>query len=211
VGSASRVDGAAQPVQGGRPKRGRPGYDAERLLSVAVKVFTERGYDGTTMDDLSAALGISKSSIYHHVSGKKELLSWALNRALDRLEAAIDDIQRLGVPPIARLEAAVRSSVQVLLAELPFVTLLLRVRGNTDIERSALARRRKIDTEFAGMVAAAQGAGELRADVDPQLVARLVFGTVNSLIEWYRPRRGLGSDELVTAVCVMVFDGLRVR
>jgi len=211
VGSPLPVVGQAQPGAGRRPKRGRPGYDAERLLSVAVKVFIERGYDGTTMDDLAAALGISKSSIYHHASGKKELLSWALDRALDRLEAVIGEIERLGAPPITRLDAAVRSSVRVLLDELPFVTLLLRVRGNTDIERSALARRRKIDAEFAGMVTAAQDAGELRADVDPQLVARLVFGAVNSLVEWYRPRRGIGADELVNALCAMVFDGLRLK
>ncbi|HET8588606.1 MAG TPA: helix-turn-helix domain-containing protein, partial [Nakamurella sp.] len=50
-----------------RARRGRPGYDADALLEVAVRVFTERGYDGATMDDLAAALGITKSSIYHHV------------------------------------------------------------------------------------------------------------------------------------------------
>ncbi len=198
-----------------RPKRGRPGYDAEQLLAVAVKVFTERGYDGTTMDDLSVALGISKSSIYHHVSGKQELLSSALDRALDGLEKALGDA--VGPAPeadagsIARLEAGVRSSVRVLVTELPYVTLLLRVRGNTDVERTALARRRRIDAQFAELVAAAQRAGELRKDVAPQLVARLVFGTVNSLVEWYRPRRGVGPDALVDAVCAMVFDGLRPR
>lgn len=203
---------------GQRPRRGRPGYDAQRLLSVAVRVFTERGYDGTTMDDLSSALGISKSSIYHHVSGKEELLSRALDRALDGLEKALRETVRRApdantgdIAPIARLEAGVRSSVRVLVAELPFVTLLLRVRGNTDVERSALARRRRIDAEFAELVAAAQRAGELRTDVAPQLVARLVFGTVNSLVEWYRPRRGIGTEPLVDAVCTMVFDGLRPR
>ncbi len=192
-------------------RRGRPGYDAESLLTAAVAVFTERGYDGTTMDDLAVALGISKSSIYHHVSGKKELLSRALDRALDSLETALRVAADDGIDPVSRLAAAVQSSVRVLVTELPFVTLLLRVRGNTDVERSALLRRRKIDAEFAGMVAAAQQAAEIRTDVDPQLVARLVFGTVNSLIEWYRPRRGISAEQLVDAVCAMVFDGLRVR
>ncbi|MGI8418634.1 MAG: TetR/AcrR family transcriptional regulator [Nakamurella sp.] len=203
---------------GQRAKRGRPGYDAEQLLAVAVKVFTERGYDGTTMDDLSVALGISKSSIYHHVSGKEELLSRSLDRALDGLENALRETVRPtsnadagDIASIARLEQGVRSSVRVLVAELPFVTLLLRVRGNTDVERSALARRLRIDAEFAELVAAAQRAGELRADAAPQLVARLVFGSVNSLVEWYRPRRGVGTDALVDAVCAMVFDGLRPR
>ena len=64
-------------------RRGRPGYDLESVLQVAVEVFNERGYDGTSMEDLSKRLGIAKSAIYHHVSGKEELLRMALDRALD--------------------------------------------------------------------------------------------------------------------------------
>jgi AcrR family transcriptional regulator len=192
-----------------RARRGRPGYDADALLTVAVRVFTERGYDGTTMDDLAAALGITKSSIYHHVSGKKEILKRALDRALDALEAVLAAARSRPEPPERRLERVVRDSVGVLMAELPSVTLLLRVRGNTDVERAALARRRRIDAELADMVRDARDAGALRADVDPALVARLVFGTVNSLVEWYRPRPGAGPEQVADALCAMVFDGLR--
>ena len=72
-------------------RRGRPGYDRESLLRVAVKVFNERGYDGTSMDDLSKRLGITKSAIYYHVSSKDELLQLAVDHALDGLFAAADE------------------------------------------------------------------------------------------------------------------------
>ncbi len=52
----------------GRP--GRPGYDLDSLLAVAVKVFNGKGYDGTSMEVLAKRLGISKSAIYYHVSGR---------------------------------------------------------------------------------------------------------------------------------------------
>ena len=71
-------------------RRGRPGYDLESLLAVAVEVFNERGYDGTSMEDLSRRLGIAKSAIYHHVTGKEELLRLALDRALGGLFAVAD-------------------------------------------------------------------------------------------------------------------------
>ena len=61
-------------------RRGRPGYDLASVLAVAVELFNERGYDGTSMRDLAARLGIAKSAIYHHVTGKEELLSLALDR-----------------------------------------------------------------------------------------------------------------------------------
>ena len=68
-------------------RRGRPGHDLASVLAVAVELFNERGYDGTSMRDLAARLGIAKSAIYHHVAGKEELLSLALDRALDGLAA----------------------------------------------------------------------------------------------------------------------------
>jgi AcrR family transcriptional regulator len=96
-------------------RRGRPGYDLESLLAVAVTVFNERGYDGTSMEDLSRRLGISKSSIYYHVDSKEQLLALALDRALDGLFSVADGVlAAAGLPAIERLELLVRGSVRVL-------------------------------------------------------------------------------------------------
>jgi AcrR family transcriptional regulator len=193
------------------PRRGRPGYDLESLLAVAVKLFNERGYDGTSMEDLSRKLGITKSAIYHHVPSKAELLRLATGRALDSLFAEADQLAAVEGRAIDRLEHLVRGSVVVLAQQLPFVTLLLRVRGNTAVERDALARRREFDHLVAGLVTEAAAEGDLRADVDPAVAARLLFGMVNSLIEWYRPRGAAAAEHLADTVVTVAFDGLRVR
>jgi AcrR family transcriptional regulator len=192
-------------------RRGRPGHDLESVLRGAVKVFNERGYDGTSMEDLSRELGITKSAIYHHVTSKEELLRLAVNRALDGLFALLDDVALVKGPAMTRLEELARRSVLLLVAELPFVTLLLRVRGNTRAERAALARRREFDAAVARLVTQARDEGDLRPDVDPALVARLLYGTINSLVEWYRPRQGAQSADLAETVVAVAFDGLRVK
>jgi AcrR family transcriptional regulator len=191
------------------PRRGRPGYDVESLLQVAVKLFNERGYDGTSMEDLSRKLGITKSAIYHHVPSKEELLRLAVDRALDALFAVAAETAQLDGRAIDRLEHLVRGSVLVLTERLPFVTLLLRVRGNTKVERAALARRREFDRLVTDLVKQAEAEGDVRPDVDPAVTARLVFGMVNSLVEWYRPRRGSSATEVADAVCKVAFEGLR--
>lgn len=196
----------------GRPsRRGRPGYDKESLLQVAVKVFNERGYDGTSMDDLSKKLGITKSAIYYHVASKDELLQLAVDRALDGLFAAAEEAMDKEGRAVERLEHLIRSSVAVLVDRLPFVTLLLRVRGNTAVERRALARRREFDHLVSELVAQAAAEGDIRPDVDPAVTGRLLFGMVNSLIEWYKPRGGMKRDELAQAVCDIAFGGLRAH
>ncbi|MFF5405354.1 TetR/AcrR family transcriptional regulator [Streptomyces misionensis] len=188
----------------------RDTYTPETLLSVAVQVFNQRGYDGTSMEHLSRAAGISKSSIYHHVSGKEELLRRAVSRALDGLFAILEEPGAGEGRPVDRLEHVVRRMVEVLIAELPYVTLLLRVRGNTATERWALERRRDFDHRVADLLKAAAADGDVRADVEMRLVTRLVFGMINSIVEWYRPdARGATGREVADAVVRLVFSGLR--
>jgi len=201
----------AATAEGGPPRRGRPGYDLESVLRAAVEVFNERGYDGASMEDLSRRLGIAKSAIYHHVSGKEELLRMALDRALDGWAEAAERAAQLDAPAIERLEMLVRGIVAVLETRLPYVTLLLRVHGNTEVERAALERRRSFDRLVASLVEQAERDGDVRADVDPKVTARLLSGMINSVVEWYRPGRSAAQVSLADAVCAIAFDGLRVQ
>ena len=202
-------DGASAPARrGGNGRAGRVAYDLDAVLSVAVQAFNERGYDATSMGTLAERLGTSKSAIYYHVSGKEELLRLALERALGNLERLLDEPDP-AASALDRLERVLRGAVRVLVAELPFVTLLLRLRGNTEVEREALARRREFDHAVARLVEEAVADGALRSDVDARTATRLLFGMVNSLVEWYRPGGGLGADQLADAVVAMAFDGLR--
>ena len=92
--------------------------------------------------------------------------------------------------------------------KLPFVTLLLRLRGNTDMERDALARRRDFDHRVAALIEAAQQDGSLRKDMDARTITRLLFGTINSIVEWYKPGGSLSAGRLADDVIAMVFTGL---
>ncbi|TDE55962.1 TetR/AcrR family transcriptional regulator [Nonomuraea mesophila] len=188
----------------------RRGHDPESVLSIAVGVFNERGYDGTSMEDLARALGVTKSAIYYHVPGKEQLLARALDRALDGLSEMVADERAASGPAIERLEWVVRQSVRILVDRLPYVTLLLRVRGNSRTEQAALERRREFDAFISRLVKEAAAEGSIRPDVDPALVTRLLFGTVNSIADWYQPLRGASSDDVADALLKMAFNGLRV-
>jgi AcrR family transcriptional regulator len=194
------------------PRRGRPGHDQETVMRRAIDVFNQRGYDGTSMEDLARELGFTKSAIYHHVPSKSHLLEAALNEGLSALSRVIDEARAsdAGSTAYERLRSAVTESVVVLVDHLPAVTLLLRVRGNSAIELDALRRRRKIDADLAALVRDAVDEGSLRADIDPDLISRLLFGMVNSLIEWYKPEGPQDAHAVARAVATLAFDGLTV-
>ena len=191
------------------PRRGRPGYDRETLLAVCVDVFNRYGYDATSMGMLSKHLGISKSAIYHHVESKEEILGQALDRALDALEAVFAEVLASDSGPVVKLERILDGSVRVLVAQMPYVTLLLRLRGNSEVEEAALQRRRTLTRNLEDLVREAQELGELRSDISGKSAPRLVLGMVNSIVDWYQPGRSGTVDQLAATVVTMVFAGLR--
>ena len=191
-------------------KRGRPGYDQRAILEIAVDAFNEFGYDATSMGVLASRLSLSKSAIYHHFASKEELLELALNEALDALEGVLQDKESRSGRAIDRLAHVLRGAVEVLAARLPFVTLLLRVRGNTVVERHALERRRAFDRAVSALVVEARDEGSLRSDIDPRIVTRLLFGMVNSIVEWYRPEGAEDPAHLADDVLAVALDGLRM-
>lgn len=189
---------------------GRPGYDQETILRRAVELFNRQGYEATSVNDLATELGLSKSAIYHHVESKEQLLRAALDEALDGLETVIRKAHasRDVSSAEARLRAAIHDSVRVLTAHLPAVTLLLRVRGNSPAELDALARRRAIDDALTTLVRETMDEGSVRTDLPPDIVSRLLFGMVNSLVEWYRPDGRVGAERVAEVLTHLAFDGL---
>ena len=202
---------AASPADAAAPRRGRgrPGYDQETVLRRAIDLFNRQGYDATSVTDLANELGLSKSAVYHHVSSKSDLLEQALDEALDSLDDALTAARTApDASAYTRLRLAVTGSVQTLMDNLPAVTLLLRVRGNSELEEKALARRRAIDDALAQMVRDAVDEGALRADIPPELISRLLFGQVNSLTEWVRLDGRYDAARLAEAITAIAFDGL---
>lgn len=190
------------------PRRGRPGYDRDQVVAVSVQVFNEQGYDATSVADLAARLGLTKSALYHHVDSKESILRLALDDALGALHATLDAALEAHDTGIDRLRQVVRDAVALLTGKLPQVTLLLRVRGNSVVERAALERRRVFDHRVTALVEQAQREGGITRDLDAGVVTRLVFGMINSLTEWYRPGGDLMPEALAEDVLRLTLRGL---
>lgn len=195
----SAVQGAA---------RGRPGYSREDVIRAAVRAFTARGYDATSMDNVASELGISKSALYHHISSKEEILELTVVQALSRLEAVAEEMAAADVSAGERVRGLLRGSIEVLCSDPKSVALLLRLRGNSEVERGALERRRTLTRSVVPLVEAAQEEGAIRSDIEAPLLTRMIFGMINSTSDWYEPEGRLGAEELASAFESVVFGGL---
>jgi len=183
-------------------------YDIDSVTDVAFHVFAERGYDATSMDDVARAAGITKASIYHHVPSKEALLARGLNRALAALFSVLDEPEASTGTARARLAAIVRRVAEITMSLRAEVSVLFRVRGNSQTERDAMERRRAFDARITDLVREAQAGGEIRRDIEAALVVRLVFGMSNSVVEWYRPDGRTPAAMIAQAIEGIAFFGV---
>jgi AcrR family transcriptional regulator len=196
----------------GRPSlQERAPYDVEGVIDIALDLFSAQGYDATSMADLAHAIGIGKSSIYHHIKGKEQILALALARGLDALSGVLDEVAANEGPARDRLRHIIGRAVEVQATHLREVTLLLRLRGNGDVERQGLQQRRELDNRFADLIRRAQKEHSVRRDVAPVILTRLVFGMVNSLTEWYRPDGPVSAQDMADTVLTVLFEGVTVN
>jgi AcrR family transcriptional regulator len=185
-------------------------HDSDSIVRIAFSLFRERGYDATTIDQVAVRAGVTKAAIYYHVAGKEQILLNGVTRALDALFAVLEDprVTAESASPISRLEQILRAAVEVELDHLDEVTVLLRLRGNTPVEREVMKRRREFDDAVAHVVEDAVERGEARDDLDPHIAARLIFGMANSLTEWIRPAGPVPRERIVEAVVGIARRGL---
>ncbi|APT83650.1 TetR family transcriptional regulator [Corynebacterium ammoniagenes DSM 20306] len=187
--------------------RGRPGYSRDDVIDAAVREFNQRGYEATSMGHVASVLGISKSALYHHISSKEGILELAVTRAQDALDAVLQEAAESDMSAGEKVRALIRGSIEVLCADQESVTLLLRLRGNSEVEKHALQRRRELTRRVIPLIDAAQVAGEVRSDLDTGVLTRLMFGTVNSVVEWYEPGGRLSPGEIARHAEVLLFGG----
>jgi AcrR family transcriptional regulator len=193
----------------GRPPLSeREPYDTERLTDVALELFKERGYDATSMADIAGAAGIQKSSLYHHVHGKEELLSRGVNRALDALFEVLDEPLASTGPAVDRLRYVLARAIEIEVGHLAETTVLVRLRGNTELERSVLERRQIFDAAVAQLVGRAQDEASIRRDIDPALATRLLMGILLSLTEWFQVDGKHTWRDMADGIFLLAFDGL---
>jgi AcrR family transcriptional regulator len=176
----------------------------DRIVEIAADLFQQQGYDATSMQDIAAAGGINKSSLYHHISGKEELLSAICTRTLELLHASLDHAEATGGTPGGIVREAFAGAARTALADPRGTSIIVRLQGKTTVAREIGRWRREYEERFTQLVRAAQESGEVRGDVDALLLARLNLGMINGLVEWFQPEGGAYSAAVVQEALVAV-------
>ena len=180
----------------------------EAILEAAFALIIEKGYDALTMEALAARVGISRQTLYHHFASREDIVLRAVLTLMEQGLAAIQSFD-LSLPPVERLKRVVRwlleSRFQPATAALVKVRhSLMSVKSHPDYQR---AFERRVSA-LAEIVAAAQEAGELRADLPPRLIVQMLLGLVSASYEELIAAGQTTLPEATEAVITVFFTGL---
>ena len=184
--------------------RGRAAdFDLQRqtILHRAAELFASRGYPGSSMLELAAALGISKALLYHYYTEKYQLLQEIAEGHIDRLCAVTarpGDLAAL-IRVVVEEYAQARFHHQVLVQDIKYL--------NADDRVRVLAKERQVVDTFARAITATQPA--LAAAELERPLTMLLFGMINWLFTWFRADGSLSYPEIAELVTRFVAGGLR--
>lgn len=178
----------------------------ERVLDEAAALFLAEGYDAATMQQLADRLGLHKSSLYHYVNGKEDLLEKLTMQAQDNAEHVLDEVEADPDNEHGFL-AAVGFAVDQTVSDSGRVSLVLRQKPGTPTGDAVIERRRAYDRRLSAMIDDAQAAGQIRDDIHPMLMARLTLGMVSWLIEWYDAELSRFEPEVVREAVLALISG----
>ena len=191
--------------------RGRAqGYDElrEQILARAARLFARRGYTATTMNEVAEACGVSKPSLYHYVRDKQQLLVEIAETHIARLEALVEEVVVETHAPeqrVRRLIAAFLAVYAGAQAEHRVLTEDVRFLQPAD-RRRILDGERKVVAAFADAIADARPA--LRDAALDKPLSMLLFGMMNWMFTWLKPRGALTHAEMAPVVADLFFGGL---
>jgi TetR/AcrR family transcriptional regulator, copper-responsive repressor len=197
----AEIEAAAPPKRRGRPRT----YQPEVALGKALDLFRQGGFAATSLDDLSAATGMNRPSLYGAFGDKRELYIKSYQRYSDDARAAMVDIFREPLPIRQRLQRIYAVALDIYVSGesgprgcFTVMTAASEAVADPDIRAMVLEGFSALDKAFAACFRRAKEGGELPASADPTVLAQLASATIHSIA--IRARAGIPRKELEAIV-----------
>ncbi|MDP9161939.1 MAG: TetR/AcrR family transcriptional regulator [Acidobacteriota bacterium] len=182
----------------------------QQILRIAARLFQQQGYDGTSMNDIAAALNLSKGGLYHHFQSKDEILFNLMDHAMDiTQERVINPVIKIADPE-ERLRMLIKLHIGVVLSERDReITVMLH--ENHPLPPSLRKRingRKKDYVHFMEkLIAEVQRKRQSNGSVNPRAAAFALLGMINWIYQWYQPEGTLHEKELASQYAEILFAG----
>jgi AcrR family transcriptional regulator len=183
----------------------------QEILRTAGRLFQQRGYDATSMNDVAAALKLSKGGLYHHFQSKDEILFEIMNHAMDLTQERVINPVRGIADAQERLRALIRLHIEVVLSPRDReITVMLHENHPLPpgLRKRINARKKEYIHFVEKLMAQVQQARRAKGGVSPRAAAFALLGMINWIYQWYKPEGELQAHNLVPQFTTLVLEGI---
>ena len=186
----------------------------EQLLEAAAKVFGEKGYDATRIEDIAAEVGVLQGSIYYHIGSKAGLYRLVRQRRFMEIAMTIEEISRSSAPPREKLRSAMHAHLAYLERFLPEARNWLTNPSETRTSRTAKEAEEDrrmtagLRASWRRIIEDGIEAGVIRNGVSPSVAVLSIQGMMMWVANWYEPGGPQTIDEIADQQAELVWNGL---
>jgi len=211
VPAAAEAASRASPWQGRRRLRRDRDLKRDAVIRAAARAFRERGFHNTSLDDIAAALDVTKPTIYYYVSNKEQLLFQCFRAGLELIRAACRDARRIEGPARERLNAVLRGYGEAIGSDFGWCMVSAEDQDLSPAMSGQIkALKSEIDQYIRRLIREGVQDGSIRK-CDPKMTAFALAGALNWMAHWYRDDQSMSAAEIAEAFVSLFENGLRPR
>jgi AcrR family transcriptional regulator len=183
----------------------------EAVVRAAAREFNARGYHNTSLDDIAAALGVTKPTVYYYVANKEQLLYECFHAGLQRIRESTLAADRAGRPVRERLNAVIRGYAGAMASEYGWCMVRAHEHDlGPELGRRINGLKSEIDQVIRRLLREGAQDGSI-GPCDPKLTAFAIAGALNWIAHWYREGQPLTSTEVAESFIAFFEQGLLPR
>lgn len=182
------------------------------ILDAAADIFSTKGFDATSMQDIANAVNLQKASLYYHFSSKQDILYALLNQALSLLINSLEKVIDAPLSPEEKLRRAMVAYLEIIAGQqnLAAVLLLEHRSLDPDLRAKHIYQRDRFERIWRDLVLDGIQSGVFYCH-DPSLVGRAILGILNWTVTWYRKEGPCSSEEIANHFSSLLLNGLLLR
>jgi len=202
---------AASPWRTSRERLRDRELKREAVIRAAAREFNRKGYHNTSLDDIAAALEVTKPTVYYYVTSKEQLLFQCFVAGVEQIRAAFRAVRELSVPAREWLNAVLRHYGEAVASEFGWCMVRAEEQDlSPAMSRHIKSLKSEVDQGIRRLIREGIQDGSIEA-CDPKMTAFALAGALNWIAHWYREDQSLTGAQIATAFVTIFEGGLRPR
>ncbi|MEE9148681.1 MAG: TetR/AcrR family transcriptional regulator [Candidatus Tectomicrobia bacterium] len=185
----------------------------QEIITAAAQLFKEKGYRATTLEDIAAAVGMLKGSLYYYIRSKEELLYLVVRDPIRQAYNKLEEIVKSEAPATTKIAQAIANHMTLFHQHYPHIAVYLHDFHNLKqkLQDNAIETPKHYQRLWTVLLQQGVETGELRPDLDVKVTGYAILGMSNWVYRWYNPQGALSAEEIADVFTKLALEGLTQR